>query len=592
MSCALWRLHESIHRNDSNQLFLLSSESEIRAVAQKLNITVRSAEEIKHLVATKTNKTGIESCGDLEREFGVQLKSAKSPVAGPIPPNGEDSCVSEKDEDVTKHNEKMNESMSHGKTAELDDSNLTDEDPDAILEKSGKDLDCKDLEKKSLSMAGDGIEKMEPEDALDEPPVALVEADASKHSAWTKSPVSSTPTTYIGDVEKRFETTRLDSGMNSNETSRISSRTAIGPEARKNPEISPISYSGPRPSASITYDEKPCSDVPNTQPAPKQAMAELEDSDEEEIVFKPQAKRYSAQKKPAQQSALPSTPKTQPSQNAKSRSPQLSMPKPPPQPKQASHGRNPMVVGHGHPRPSSSPTVIDPDAFGRNFAVNTNPSPRTPHNSRAHHHPRPNSQNSQAPQAPRSPRRQNGRTSPPRQPQENIKRPSPPAEPRAEPTLRMSPRQRSGAMQLKNPALGTAESSASSQGVQRQPKLPAPKQFETDDFLPRPPRSNAILPDTRPTPSMNRSKDYQTADFVPRSQMTQTPPNAAAASPNDFEPSEFVPRSAASAALYKPRGPEPDYIEPRASMPDVEYVLKSGSTRASARGRGRLWTPS
>ena len=601
LSCALWRLHESIHRNDPNQLFLLCNQPEIGAVAQKLNITVRSIEEIRHLMVTKADKTGLKSFGDLEREFGIQLKGAKSPATGPTLRGVEGITVTYDGDDVMNHEEKMNDSMSSGKTVETDDSHLADEERDATLATQGEENTSKNPgEEAPQPVFGNGNKKMQPEEVLDKSSVTLVEASIPEKSAWTTRPVLPINKTHIGDIEKHLEAAHLFNGTTSTGTSRTSSRSAVEYDAQKTQDFIPkptspaISASHPEPAAPIANDATPSSNVTNTQRTSNQATPELEDSDEEEIVFKPQAKRYSAQRKPVQPNSRPSTPKTQPLQKPEDTSPQVSSlkPQPQPQPKPINHGRNPMVVGHGHPRPTSSPTVIDPDAFGRNFAVNTNPSPRAPHNSRSYHHPRSNAQNGQGPQAPRSPRRQNARTSPPRQPHESSQRLSPAPEPTAEQAPRTSPRRRSRVIDTENAVPRNVESSIPAKSVERQPTLPAPKQFETDEFVHRPSSSNVSLSDIRPTPSMNRPRDYQTAGFVPRSQTTQTPPNSTAPGLKVFEPSDFVPRSAIPAPLYKPRAPESDYIEPRASMPDVEYVLKSGSTRASARGRGRLWTPS
>lgn len=606
LSCALWRLHESIHRNDPNQLFLLCNQPEIGAVAQKLNITVRSIEDIRHLMVTKADKTGLENFGDLEREFGVQPKGAKSPATGPTLRGVEDITIRYDGDDVMKYEEKMNDSMSSGKTMETDNSHLTNEERDTTLTTRGEENMSKNLGEEAPQPAfGNGNKKMQPEEEPDKSSVTLVEANIPEKSAWTTRPVLPINKTHIGDTEKRLEAIHLFNGTTSTVTSRTSSRSAVEYGAQKaqdfipkptSPAISASQHT--EPAAPIANDATPSSNVTKTQLTSNQAMPELEDSDEEEIVFKPQAKRYSAQRKPVQPNSRPSTPKTQPLQKPEDTSPQVSALKPQPQPqyqpqpKPVNHVRNPMVVGHGHPRPTNSPTVIDPDAFGRNFAVNTNPSPRAPHNSRSHHHPRSNAKNGQGPQAPRSPRRQNARTSPPRQPHESSQRLSPAPEPTAEHAPRTSPRRRSRVVDTENAVPRNVESSMSAKSVERQPTLPAPKQFETDEFVPRTSSSNVSLSDIRPTPSIDRSRDDQTAAFVPRSQMTQTPPNSTAPGPKVFEPSDFFPRSAIPTPLYKPRASEPDYVEPRASMPDVEYVLKSGSTRASARGRGRLWTPS
>ena len=240
--------------------------------------------------------------------------------------------------------------------------------------------------------------------------------------------------------------------------------------------------------------------------------------------------------------------------------------------------------------------MIDPDAFGRNFVVNTNPSPRTLNNTQAHHYTRPRSSHGPSPQHPRGTRRHEPRLSPPRSYQEPVSREAPASEPKLEPTAesvtRTSPRPTSRVIEPEKAAPRDAQGKAP--GTDVKSSLPAPKPLGADEFVPRSPGANMRLTNARPIPSMNRSKDYLSTDFGPRSQKPQSEAKSEASVPNSktVDTTEFVPRSAMTTPLYKPRAPEPGYIEPRASMPEVEYVLKSGTTRASARGRGRLWTPS
>ncbi|KAL2038286.1 hypothetical protein N7G274_008935 [Stereocaulon virgatum] len=603
MSCALWRLHESVHRNDPNQLFLLCNQPEICAVAQKLNITVRSVEEIRHLMAAKADKTGLEDFGDLEKEFGDQLKGAKASATNCAFEEGGDAVVKSDGDNFVNHEERMNDSMSSGNTADTNYSHFTDEAHDSTLQAHGEDLtNIKPDEEGLQPVSGNGTEQAQSEEALDKSSLPLVEASIPEKSAWKTRSVLPVDKTHVGDLQKRLEAFHVTDGTTSTEDSRTSPWNAIDHNGQKahafipKPTSPAISASQTQPATPIAKHATPSSQVINTQPNSHQITSGFEDSDEEEIVFKPQPKRYSAQRKPAQQNSRPSTPKTQTPQKPEDTRSEAATLKSQSQPqsKPVNHGRNTMVIGHVHPRPTSSPTVIDPDAFGRNFAVNTNPSPHGLHNPRSHHRPRSSAQSGQGPQPTRSPRRQNVRTSPPRQPQENAHQLSPGPEPSSERAVRTSPHRQSKMLDTETGAFRNVESFVLAQSVERQPSLPAPKQFETDDFVPRSSASNVSLSDMQPTPSMNRLRDYQTAGFVPRSQFSQTPFSSTALGPKVFEPSEFVPRSTMPATLYKPKAPalEPDYIEPRASMPDVEYVLKSGSTRASARGRGRLWTPS
>ena len=602
MSCALWRLHESIHRNDANQLFLFTDQPEICSVAQKLNVVVRSTAELKALVASKANKSDTATFGDLEREFGLQRQDEKTEI---IELSGEERVVEEEDDSLIKPVEIANGPMSGDDSGRADDSQPIDRDNQIALEDHKQEMPPQDPGKENPSPAkGRADGSPPPENTAGASMVTLVESKIPIVSAWSKPLAGLTTKTNRESAEKRSEGTHEIDAADLSEINRPSSGSALEREGQKGTETPLQSFSP----AIISSQEETTRSVqletapqianhaillPNASQMPSsQATQDLEDSDEEEIVFKPQPKRYSAQKKPAQQTSRPSTPKSQPPQNPEERSPQASTLTSQPKPKPANHGRNPMVIGHGHPQPKSSPTVIDPDAFGRNFVVNTNPSPRTLNNTQAHHYPRPRSSHGPSPQVPRSARRHEQRSSPPRSYQEPAPRDFPASESKAEPVPHTSPRRTSRVIETEEAAPRDAQIKAPGPDVNA--SLPAPKPFEANGFAPRPPGANIRLANARPIPSMNRSRDYRSADFGPRSQKPQsdTKPEASVPGPKIVDTTEFVPRSAMTTPLYKPRAPEPDYIEPRASMPEVEYVLKSGSTRASARGRGRLWTPS
>ena len=606
MSCALWRLHESIHRNDANQLFLFTDQPEICSVAQKLNVLVRSTAELKALVASKANQSDIATFGDLEREFGLQRHDEKTEV---IELSGEERFIEEGDDSMGEPIEIAHGSMPRGDSGRVADSQPIDGDNRIALEHHNQETPHQDSGKENSSSAKDSADGSPlTENMAGASTVTLVESKAPKVSAWSKPLADVVTKTNRDSIEKCFEGAHENNAANLSEINRPSSRSALERGGHKVTDIPPKSFS---PAIASSQEETARSVqletapqianhailLPNASQTPSgQATQDLEDSDEEEIVFKPQPKRYSAQKKPAQQSSRPSTPKAQPPQNPEERSPQLSNLMSQPKSKPASHGRNPMVIGHGHPQPKGSPTVIDPDAFGRNFVVNTNPSPRTVNNNQAHHYPRPRSSHGPSPQVPRSARRHEPRLSPPRSYQEPAPRDSlasePKAEPKAEPAPHTSPRRTSRVIEPEKAAPRDAQINAPEPDVNS--PLPAAKPFETNGFAPRPPSANIRLANPRQTPSMNRSRDYQSADFRPRSQKSQpeAKPEASVPGPKIIDTTEFVPRSAMTTPLYKPRASEPEYIEPRASMPEVEYVLKSGTTRASARGRGRLWTPS
>ena len=606
MSCALWRLHESIHRNDANQLFFFTDQPEIRSVAQKLNIFVRSIADLKALVASKADKSDTAIFGDLEREFGLQKHDEKTEITEL---SGEERIVEEGQNATSKQIEVTDAPMPSSDFGRVDDSRSIDKDSQIALKHHNQEPPGQNPGEENFSPAkGSAIGNPPAENIADASTVTLVESRIPKVSAWSRPLTDLVSRTNRDSTEKRSEGAHEINAGNLSELDRPTSTSALereSPKAIETPlrSLSPAITSSEEEAASSVQPETAPQIgnhailQPNESETPSSLTTQdLEDSDEEEIVFKPQPKRYSAQKKPPQQVPRPSTPKSQPPQNLEERSPQVSTLTSQPKPKLASHGRNPLVIGHGHPQPKGSPTVIDPDAFGRNFVVNTNPSPRTLNNAQAHHYTRPRSSHGPSPQLPRSNRRHEPRLSPPRNYQEPASRESPASEPKfepkAEPVARTSPRRTSRVIEPEKAASRDAQIKAP--GPDMKSSLPAPKSLETNEFVPRSPSANMRLANTRPIPSMNRSKDYLSADFGPRSQKSQSEakPEASVPGPKTIDTTEFIPRSAMTTPLYKPRAPEPEYIEPRASMPEVEYVLKSGTTRASARGRGRLWTPS
>ena len=620
MSCALWHLHESIERNDPNQLFLLSDQTEIRSVAQRLNIIVRSCKELDATIASKINKVGLDTFGDLEREFGVQEKIAVSPTHDAGEVKGEDHVpdianTDLKDEDV------MNNSVSSEGTAKTEGNSIMHE---QAVEKQSFER----REEKS-SVNGDRYEDM----VKEHDPIADTTARSGVENILKK------PAESVGSVKGLVDTIiQQDSQQHLrgsitglkvdsvNSQRKLANQPASGHSAMQSPSGTPQ----PEPQSvepvqclqevQTINDTSPSELMTTPSTSTMEAAQEQEDSDEEVVVFIPQPKRLSAQHKPAHQSSRPSTPKEQSQQKSGWQSPQKSLGRPQSKGKAARHSPNPSVVGQAHPQPINSPTVIDPDAFGRDFRVNINPSPRHPHNSNGHsnHRSRGNVQNTQVGQMPRNSPRRLSRTSPPRNAlKENLQRltPVPGPTPKDAPNHR---RQASRASPRRGPTPNAeevtsrdVESRATAAAVLSESQFPESPMLEPTELESQ---IATALPDWSSSGS---------TDFVPRSANTEFKPNSPqpkiyesnvivhrpsrparefkprAPKPKIFEAAEFVPRdfvpkttSGWTGVQHKQYSPEPESIEPRPSINDVDYVLKSGSTRASARGRGRLWTPS
>ena len=625
MSCALWRLHESIERNDPNQLFFLSDQKEIQSVALKLNIIVRSCNEVDAMIANKINKTDLGTFGDLEREFGVQQKIAISPSRDVQEANG-DECVPDDANGDLKNEDIMNKSVSSEGTANTEaSSNIRDE----SLEQKSFVPD----EEASTANSDSHECIVKEQDVLADTAAASAAEKVSKKP--TKS-VESIRSLVDGMVQQNCQK-NLSESINGLRIDHVNSSTDFAnqstPENRAM-NLSP-STSVPQPQTvepvqSLqevqTVKETPPSDhISTPSTSILEAAQEPEDSDEEVVVFIPQPKRLSAQQKPAQQSSRPSTPKEQYQWTSAGKSPQKSLAKPQSRGNTARH--SPKSSVDDHPQPVNTPTVIDPDAFGRDFRVNVNPGPRLPHKSNGHSHHRirgnVQNQNIQANQIPHSSPQQLARTSPPRKSRHDDLRhltPLPGPSPKEAPSHRRqgprtSPR-RAPVSKLEDLTPMDGEPGSATAAALLKPQFTLSQTVESADFVPR-----AFSPGWN---TYDSSEVHEATDSMPRSAVSNADLRASGPQPRIFEASEFVPRPSRPVRELKPRAPRPKVIEatefvprdfvPRSSMPrtqpkrdspepesieprpsnnnDVDYVLKSGSTRASARGRGRLWTPS
>lgn len=622
MSCALWRLHESIDRNDSNELFLLSSQPEIRKVAQKLNITVRSPRELRDLIVAREERIDLDTFGDLEQEFGVVRNNAYTVKTVKIEQSG----------DV------------HASSAVNQEQN-GDEKPSEGAERQKELARSREAPRDSQSQHQDSV---------------TVKTLGVKASEGSVTGLNKTKTSQMISSQIDREHQDINESMPSvNGVKKTKVEETPNADTMKGTQSNPDGYSAPMashgslPLPIVSKSEQQIMSYavaaggqPSQQaskplaaaPAPALAPEEPEDSDEEVVVFVPQPKRFSAQKKPAQQSLRPTTPNVQPPKNPIQQSsrpstpgaqPQNShsdrSPKPSPRPvhsqpkpKHANRGRNPTVIAHGHPQPSGQPTVIDPDAFGRSFAVNPNPNPRPSHNGRSHHRPRASFENVQLSQGHGNSRQHGSRPSPPRDMVQlqsprlspNVKKAknhgSP--NPRSHSAQPTSPQRRSITPEPEATAPRGHGSNHAHPKPVVQPKTLKARMVDSEEFIPGkaiaeaqfgpigtpPPKSNdskaSEKSTARPTiqvrPKVPEPGSTESDNFIPRSLMPVIEPKA-----QKVEVNGFVPRTAMAASRIKAQIPEPTYLEPRASMPEVQYVLKTGSTRAATRGRGRLWMP-
>lgn len=617
MSCALWRLHESIDRNDSNELFLLSDERELRATAQKLNIVVRSTQELRVLVAAKAKRRDLSSFGDLEREFGIHTRAEKERSPSKRS-KGAGQPLETEDSDLTKRVERMKMSILSEEAAKIDNSHTVDERDDAELDQVVKGLSSEGMETTKNE------EKRKPsEEPLLESTLSLVEDNTSGKVTPPKGVPKSACHIALNMDGANDTVTRSFPGIKGEKTL----------EATLGASCSSLSDKATQPVGSLPKDFATSAAAPPASsaivPLPPPIVEpehESGDSDEDVVVFVPQPKRSSLHKKPTQQSSRPSTPVTQPQQQKPvNQSPRLSPPTTQDQAKLPGRGQTPLVVSHSHSKPIATTMIIDPDSFGRSYAVNPNPSPRALHNSRSHHRPQSSIENALFPHGPRGSTRQSSfRISPSRQSRTNSARTSPAPQPQYETVRprsshaeRTSSQKRSQALETKTNGPAGRGSIHANSGTQLpiQRKTLNVRMVESEEFVPRLASTEARLdpigtpqvigvtkvpnlmtkiadPTAQIKPKAPEPPSDHPEDLVPRSSTEDTPVKQETPKPSAFEPNEFVSRKAMPASQYNRRTPEADTTEPRASMPDVHYVLKSGSTRAATRGRGRLWIPS
>ena len=632
MSCALWRLHESIDRNDANELFLLSDQTEIRTIAQRLNISIRSTKELDVLIAAKAERVDLEAYGALEREFGPQPVARKRSKLSTSPNGGSEGSKEPSNQRTTLENGKK-DIVTNDENAKVDDDHLNGithtTNPNEVLEGARH------------------IERPESEDRKS-PEKALLDGFAKVEGNVWKLPST--------DIRKRlalaaprsprYGQQQADLPINglpktSDMMKDSKNTTASSTEHQKTATVAPKAELATILSSSDTPIESPQStsqaqvQVQESSPAPTPAKLESskaaetehepEDSDEEIVVFVPQPKRFSNQKKPVQQNSRPSTPTDHSKIQTLDQKPQRSPATSQSQLKPPSRGRNPVIANHSHSQPTSSPTIIDPDAFGRSFAVNPNPGPRTLHNPRSHHRPKRSAENTHFTHSSPNAHQHKPR---PRPSSQSLRNRSPRISPAPEPTVdkdqspqrhevqRTSPQRRLQALEPEDVTLqerGPNHANSDLQEIRQEPKSLSARMIESEEFVPR-----SALTESQFGAIGTPLKNAEPKDFSPKAtkaslQVQPMAPESQAIDPDSFvsrnsesitqhksrviepqvasRPNGFVPRNAMP-IIQKRRTADLDTVEPRGSMPDIQYVLKSGSTRAATRGRGRLWTPS
>ena len=372
----LWRIHESDKgRADASSLVVLSDILKTHTTGQKLDIAVNKMEEIRSAVAAQVTETDRNTLGDLEREFGATGSCPKTLQNG------------------LSHDSRQNLINSNGmQTLPADEEGVLNGGnmEDAILSHiaDGKG------EEKTNEKAND-IEKhlenyLENSTLVDRATDGLVPQEAENENKSNNFPEQDYPTVvYIAEnnsaLEKDVLVDSTDPVSNEYVSEKISNITAwiknLAPKLSSSPEPSLYSQQGTDGSTKIeSISQQPvvlqrAAEVstpsprrtPSASPAPELPTEELEDSDEEVVVFNPKAKRLSAQQKPPPQS---------PKQNIASlvphlaQSPKLNASQSPKSNVQRSLRKAPPIRQPQAKAPPVAPAIIDPDAFGRSFATN------------------------------------------------------------------------------------------------------------------------------------------------------------------------------------------------------------------------------
>ena len=759
MTCCLWRIHESIHRNDENQIFVYTDQPSVRAVAQKLNIVVRSTIEIGKIVSSTKNATDLESAGELERDFGVRPVKPRHPIRktgtsdiGNSLPNGTHESSTDSQEPIVEEQKESKglgtapeelppnvEAQQRGvrKGVEVKSDHLTtapqreiqdvSEDPSSSINTSTvKDAAPEPIKSDPLSLertadlhvamvADTSIEhslnddvikdtrSMEEEEVQEE---ATDQALAHALSEMSQEPKFSMESKSFADAllgHQRKHVLPLPA------ENKIST-----PERQSTPSrITSLEAAANKPDPK---DTKTRGGVPKAQPVTANIHATPEDSDEEIVVFQP--KRLSAQRKPPQPSSRPTTPNvqaqatpTRPSlpetaQHLGSSGKRHPSSKVPPKQK---HGPKPGNAVN-EIRPRLNPPVIDPDAFGRDFAVNTSQNVRgngrgSLRGGRPRHSPQPSlfdtGPGSMRPTSSHRQRRNSpSRVSPKTSPKQPVKTPSKPerhvtpghqrqppssatqkplapverketpeqkptligtgrpnsifsSEPRIQSTPLAAPVQSISpppALNANAPIFqpGSFSSPFLSSPIQRlsPPQSTPPKQppigsgrptsksklsdqndtatFSSTALLAQEDKPSPVLPTRIPTGPRQQKSDFsRQPPQLPHSPPTAPNPgfvepapanittkvNGAVASHsngNTGPSSSFHPPSRGRGAARGGRPVKPSLFDPEidhtrayhgesaerkgtGSTSEVQYVLKSGSTREQARGRGKLW---
>lgn len=606
LSCALWRMHESIDRNDSNQIFLLSDQEEVRLAAKNLNMTVRSVRELSKRISASIKHDDLNVTGMLEKENLVKPKDGvNTGVPSPLTSNNDKK---EKIPDSSIISDPRPYADVPGPIAGINNMGATDHSEVS-------------MQQKPTDGAQPRLEK-EP-DVKNEQLIFQVGSDQAES-------ITLDPRKLVQDLLRPPEMQSQFQHAIETKGSQDDAKTAN----HLQPSAEIMEASPDRSNAT----PKTASDMSPAKPPPATAEENVEDSDEEVVVFVPNPKRMSAHRKAATSNSRPNTAHGELSTSPLQGSPRPSTSNAQGPWKGAEHGSLHLqkpVDGHSrrlssdaaikrpeygasgvkanpqmHPRPrSSGPTVIDPDAFGRGLPVNTGAGTRAnanPSNRSRRHSPRNSLQN-----AGHNVGHNTGRNSGSPQIQDSSRTsPSRHKHSRQPPSGSRAPPQKITDSPPKNVPV------ISHQAYTRAPLVaPSPQPTPKSHFgAIRPPSKSAINLQVSASPQESDTfKSHQSSIQRPRSAHGSGPNGNVSIQPRRQAPkfdsvngspapsgrngnNDREQQRSSRPSLFEPEldrtgaGNDAEFEPRRTRMPEVQYTLKSGTTREAARGKGKLWT--
>lgn len=448
LSYTLWQLYENIATlSNSNPTILLTCDSKTSAVAHKLNINVMQIGQLRQAIATKkTNEVDRNVGGDLEQDFGLPEPNT-SLLESEIVHLGSKNPASQAEED-RELNIHLSENTLNGNHSTMEkiedvliavieglDKQASETNTSDDSRGTHNDVLCVDQdEQKDINKGTERIVAATDEDDLDRPEHIPFESGLtvskndelrfSQEPIFVASDINLLPQQKDTDAKeaiddrftvqadaKSFNKVPVTSENNSVKSDFVPDSVGVSTD-KHNKFINEKYLDSPQieaPSHLATANGSSSSSQRSSHELnslPVQIVQELEDSDEEVVVFNPRARRFSAKQKtpPSHAQTVMESPKTNPvtasviasmtasatasdttsatietapkPTSAKTKSPKLASVKInsyKPAPAKQNLGKSNPGKGPRPQTPVAPAAVIDPDFFGRSSVVSIRP---------------------------------------------------------------------------------------------------------------------------------------------------------------------------------------------------------------------------